>query len=433
MPLKNTVLIIGNGGREHALGWSFSQDPRIEKIWFAPGNAGTTGLGENLSFAATDVDGIAGWAAKEKPGLVVVGPEAPLCAGLADRLRDQGLRVFGPGKKGAQLEGSKSFCKDLLVSQRIPTAKGGSFHEVEEAIRFSESLPCPQVVKADGLAAGKGVVIAASHTEAAGAIRQMMADRVFGEAGTTVLIEEFLEGEELSVHAVTDGKNLVILPGAQDHKRVGEGDTGPNTGGMGAYAPAPKATPDLIQEVKDRILIPTLKGLGQRRIDYRGVLYAGLMLTKDGPKVLEYNCRFGDPETEVLVPLIETPLWDLLGAAADGNLAELVVRIRPGAAMTVVLAAAGYPAHPVLGQVIQPGKDLPDSCLFHAGTKQGAKGLEVSGGRVLAATGWGKDLKIAKQRAYARVVEVSFEGIQFRRDIGHRALRTSRQERDRGK
>ncbi|MEY5062877.1 MAG: hypothetical protein RLZZ112_841, partial [Verrucomicrobiota bacterium] len=256
-------------------------------------------------------------------------------------------------------------------------------------------------------------------------IRQMMEEKIFGEGGTTVLIEEFLEGEELSVHAVTDGKNLVILPGAQDHKRVGEGDTGPNTGGMGAYAPAPKATPDLIREVRDRILVPTLNGLAQRGIDYRGVLYAGLMLTKSGPKVLEYNCRFGDPETEVLLPLIETPLWDLLGAAADGNLSGLPVKIRSGAAMTVVLAASGYPAKPVLGQPIQIGKDWPDSCLFHAGTKQGTRGVEVAGGRVLAATGWGKDLKTAKQRAYACVARVAFEGMQYRRDIGHRALGTA--------
>ena len=280
---------------------------------------------------------------------MVVGPEAPLCAGLADRLRSLGLRVFGPGKDGARLEGSKSFCKELLVSQKVPTARAGSFSKVDEAIRFSESLDSQQVVKADGLAAGKGVVIAGSHAEASQAIRQMMADKVFGEAGATVLIEEFLDGEELSVHAVTDGKNLVILPGAQDHKRVGEGDTGPNTGGMGAYAPAPKATPDLLREVKERILIPTLKGLVQQGIEYRGVLYAGLMLTKSGPKVLEYNCRFGDPETEVLLPLIETPLWDLLGAASDGDISGLKVKIRSGAAMTVVLAAPGYPAKPVLG------------------------------------------------------------------------------------
>ena len=426
MAKKNTVLIVGNGGREHALGWSFSRDPRIEKIWFAPGNAGTAELGENLKFAATDGEGIAAWAAKEKPGLVVVGPEAPLCAGLADRLRELGFRVFGPGKKGAQLEGSKSFCKELLVSLGIPTAKAGSFQIIEEAIRFSESLPCPQVVKADGLAAGKGVVIAASHAEAAGAIRQMMADRVFGEAGTTVLIEEFLEGEELSVHAVTDGKNLVILPGAQDHKRVGEGDTGPNTGGMGAYAPAPRATPDLLREVKERILLPTLKGLAQRGIEYRGVLYAGLMLTKSGPKVLEYNCRFGDPETQVLIPLLETPLWDLLGAAADGDLSGLPVKILSGAAMTVVLAADGYPTKPVLGQVIRIGPSQPDSHLFHAGTKAGLRGVEVAGGRVLAATGWGRDLKSAKARAYALVEQISFEGMQFRRDIGHRALGTGR-------
>jgi len=376
--------------------------------------------------AATDEEGLVAWAAKEKPGLVVVGPEAPLCAGLADRLRAQGLRVFGPGKEGARLEGSKSFCKELLVRQKIPTAQAGSFQKLEEAIRFSESLPCPQVVKADGLAAGKGVVIAGSHAEAAQAIRQMMADRLFGEAGAMVLIEEFLDGEELSIHAVTDGKNLVILPGAQDHKRVGEGDTGPNTGGMGAYAPAPKATPDLLREVKERILVPTLQGLADLGIEYRGVLYAGLMLTRSGPKVLEYNCRFGDPETQVLLPLIETPLWDLLGAAADGNLSGLPLKIRSGAAMTVVLAAPGYPAAPVLGQSIRIGPAQPDSQLFHAGTKTGPKGVEVAGGRVLAATGWGKDLGTAKKRAYALAAEVSFAGMQVRRDIGHRALGTGK-------
>jgi len=420
--VNSTVLIVGNGGREHALGWSFAQDPRIKKIWFAPGNAGTAGLGENLEFTATDMDGIAGWAAKEKPGLVVVGPEAPLCAGLADRLRNLGLRVFGPGKKGAQLEGSKSFCKELLVSQEIPTARAGSFRKVEEAIRFSRSLPCPQVVKADGLAAGKGVVIAEFHAEAVEAIRQMMTDKIFGEAGSTVLVEEFLEGEELSIHAVTDGKNLIILPGAQDHKRLGEGDTGPNTGGMGAYAPAPRATPELLQEVGDRILVPTLRGLAEKGIEYRGVLYAGLMLTRSGPKVLEYNCRFGDPETEVLLPLIETPLWDLLGAAADGKLSGLPVKIRSGAAMTVVLAAPGYPAKPVTGQAIRIGKQPEDTCLFHAGTRKGAQGVEVAGGRVLAATGWGKDLQTAKEKAYDLVAQTSFKGMQFRRDIGHRAL-----------
>ena len=423
---QHTVLIVGSGGREHAFGWAFLRDPRIGKIWFAPGNAGTAEVGENLPLAVTDVEGLAAWAAKAKPGLVVVGPEVPLCAGLADRLRAQGIRVFGPGKEGARLEGSKSFCKELLVRQKIPTARAGSFQKLEEAIRFSESLPCPQVVKADGLAAGKGVVIAGSHAEASQAIRQMMADRLFGEAGATVLIEEFLEGEELSVHAVTDGKNLVILPGAQDHKRVGEGDTGPNTGGMGAYAPAPKATPDLLREVKERILVPTLQGLADLGIEYRGVLYAGLMLTRNGPKVLEYNCRFGDPETQVLLPLIETPLWDLLGAAADGNLSGLSVKIRSGAAMTVVLAAPGYPSAPVLGQSIRIGPALPDSQLFHAGTQTGRDGIEVAGGRVLAATGWGKDLKTAKERAYALAAQVSFAGMQVRRDIGHRALGTAK-------
>ena len=417
-----TVLIVGGGGREHAMGWSLARDPRIQKIWFAPGNAGTAQVGLNLPLAVTDVKGIVAWAEKEKPGLVVVGPEAPLCAGLADRLRSVGIRVFGPGADGARLEGSKSFCKELLVSESIPTARAGSFTSEEEAVKFSSSLPCPQVVKADGLAAGKGVVIAGSHREAAAAIHEMMADRVFGEAGTTVLIEEFLDGEELSVHAVTDGKNLVVLPGAQDHKRVGEGDTGLNTGGMGAYAPAPKATPTLLREVREKILEPVLAGLAKRKIDYRGVLYAGLMLTKEGPKVLEFNARFGDPETEVLLPLLETPLWDLLAAAADGDLSRVKVSSRTGAAMTVVLAAPGYPAQPSLGQTIRFGQATDDSAVFHAGTKREGNETKVAGGRVMAVTGWSSDLEKARQRAYAAVGKICFEGMHFRRDIGYRAL-----------
>ncbi|MDA1341131.1 MAG: phosphoribosylamine--glycine ligase, partial [Verrucomicrobia bacterium] len=343
MAERFTVLIVGGGGREHALGWKFAQDPRMQKVWFAPGNAGTAKVGTNLPMAATDIEGITRWAERERPGLVVVGPEAPLCAGLADRLREVGVRVFGPGAKGAQLEGSKSFCKDLLVQQKIPTARAGSFTEVEKALAFLESLTCPIVVKADGLAGGKGVVIAPSRKEAGQAIREMMEARVFGEAGTRVLVEEFLVGEELSLHAVTDGKNLALLPSAQDHKRVGEGDTGLNTGGMGAYAPAPRATPELLGEVEEKILRPTLAGLNQLGIDYRGVLYAGLMLTAEGPKVLEYNCRFGDPETEVLLPLLGSPLWDLLVAAAEGDLGRVNVQSGSGAAMTVVMAAEGYP------------------------------------------------------------------------------------------
>jgi len=417
-----TVLIVGGGGREHALGWKFAQDPRVQKVWFAPGNAGTSRVGTNLPIAASDLEGIVGWAAREKPGLVVVGPEAPLCAGLADRLRQVGVRVFGPGAKGAQLEGSKSFCKELLVAQKIPTARAGSFTEKSRALIFLESLSCPVVVKADGLAGGKGVVIAESHAEAKKAIEEMMEGRVFGEAGARVLVEEFLVGEELSLHAVTDGTRWVLLPSAQDHKRVGEGDTGLNTGGMGAYAPAPRATAKLLQEVEETILRPTLEGLRAKGIDYRGVLYAGLMLTKEGPKVLEYNCRFGDPETEVLLPLLDSPLWDLLVAAADGDLSKLSIQMGKGAAMTVVLAAPGYPAEPTFGQRIELGGEMKDTAIFHAGTKEGKGGVEVSGGRVLAATGWGADLATARERAYAAVGQIRFSGQHFRRDIGHRAL-----------
>jgi phosphoribosylamine--glycine ligase len=330
--------------------------------------------------------------------------------------------VFGPGAKGAQLEGSKSFCKELLVAQKIPTARAGSFTEKSRALIFLESLSCPVVVKADGLAAGKGVVIAESHAEAKKAIEEMMEGRVFGEAGARVLVEEFLVGEELSLHAVTDGTRWVLLPSAQDHKRVGERDTGLNTGGMGAYAPAPRATAKLLQEVEETILRPTLEGLRAKGIDYRGVLYAGLMLTKEGPKVLEYNCRFGDPETEVLLPLLDSPLWDLLVAAADGDLSKLSIQMGKGAAMTVVLAAPGYPAEPTFGQRIELGGEMKDTAIFHAGTKEGKGGVEVSGGRVLAATGWGADLATARERAYAAVGQIRFSGQHFRRDIGHRAL-----------
>lgn len=422
MEKRCSVLVVGGGGREHALGWKFAQDKRIEKIWFSPGNAGTAQVGINLPFASTDLDGITGWAVKERPGLVVIGPEAPLCAGLANRLRGAGIRVFGPSAKGAQLEGSKSFCKDLLVRQKIPTARAGSFTTMKEALDFLDGMTFPVVVKADGLAAGKGVVIAESQTEAVHAMREMLENRVFGDAGAKVLLEEFLVGEELSLHAVTDGKNLVFLPSAQDHKRVGEGDTGLNTGGMGAYAPAPRATSQLLAEVEEKIFLPTLAGLSAEGIEYRGVLYAGLMLTKEGPKVLEYNCRFGDPETEVLLPLLRSPLWDLLVAAADGDLAKIAVQTDHGSAMTVVIAAPGYPACPIFGQKIELGEELSDTAIFHAGTKRGKHGVEVSGGRVLVVTGWGKDLKSARERAYAGVKNVRFEGQHFRRDIGHRAL-----------
>lgn len=422
MEKKCSVLIVGGGGREHAMGWKFAQEKRMEKIWFAPGNAGTAKLGTNLPFLATEVAGITAWAERERPGLVVVGPEGPLCAGLADRMREVGLLVFGPGAKGAQIEGSKTFCKDLLVRQKIATAKAGSFTTVAEAVGFLGGLTYPVVVKADGLAGGKGVVMAENESEARRAVREMLEERVFGEAGARILLEEFLVGEELSLHAVTDGKNLVLLPSAQDHKRVGEGDTGLNTGGMGAYAPSPRATPQLLAEVEAKILRPTLEGLAALGIEYRGVLYAGLMLTEEGPKVLEYNCRFGDPETEVLLPLLESSLWDLLRGAAEGNLEKVAVKTRGGSALTVVLAARGYPGQPVFGQRITMGGEEPGTAIFHAGTREGADGVEVAGGRVLAVTGWGKDLRRARERAYAGVGKVHFEGQHFRRDIGHRAL-----------
>jgi len=413
------VAVIGNGGREHALAWKLVQSPAVSHCYCLPGNGGTAALAktENVPLAVEELAEIGHFCQAQGVDLVVVGPELPLSLGLADRLRDLGLKVFGPSQVGAQLEASKSWAKALMERAGVPTAQGETFSDLESALAYLARQTAPIVVKADGLAAGKGVIVAQTLLEAETALKDL-----FAQGFNPVVVEEFLAGEEVSVLALADGQTVIPLLPAQDHKRIGEGDTGPNTGGMGAYAPAPRATPELLQEVKERILVPTLKGLAEKGIEYRGVLYAGLMLTQSGPKVLEYNCRFGDPETEVLVPLIETPLWDLFGAAADGNLAGLPVKIRPGAAMTVVLAAPGYPAKPVLGQVIRIGKAPTDSFLFHAGTKVDSKGVEVAGGRVLAATGWGQDLKTARERAYALTKEATFEGMQFRRDIGHRAL-----------
>ena len=415
------ILVVGSGGREHAMGWALAQDKRVRELFFAPGNAGTAGLGKNISVKAADLPGLLAWAEANRPDLVVVGPEVPLCLGLADELEAAGMAVFGPGKSGARLEASKIFTKDLMAKAGIPTAGSARFTEADKARAYCAVQPYPLVIKADGLAAGKGVIIAGNKQEAERGIDQIMVEKIFGTSGGQVLIEEFLEGQEASIHAVTDGKDYVLLASSQDHKRIFDGDRGPNTGGMGAYAPAPIVTQELMREVETTVIRPIIRVLGEEGIDYRGVLYAGLMLTPRGPKVLEFNCRFGDPETEVLLPLLETPLLDLLLATVERRIGRLDFRLKNRHALTVVLAAPGYPDNPVTGQEMRIPVEA-DPLLFHAGTTCKDGRIVTSGGRVMAATGLGATLAEARDAAYRLAAKVTFEGCQFRRDIGGKAL-----------
>jgi phosphoribosylamine---glycine ligase len=418
------LLIIGNGGREHALGWTLKKDPRVQELYFAPGNAGTAAQGQNLSIKATDIEGLLGWVRENKPDMVVVGPEAPLCMGLVDQLEKLGVPAFGPNQSGARLEASKTFTKNLLLKAGIPTAQSAAFTEFAEALAYCHEQAYPLVIKADGLAAGKGVIIAQNVAEAEKALTEIMQQKVFGSSGDLVLIEEFLDGQEASIHAVTDGRDYVLMPSSQDHKRVYEADQGPNTGGMGAYAPAPIVTPALLQEIEAKVIQPIIEILRQEGIDYRGVLYAGLMLTSKGPKVLEFNCRFGDPETEVLLPLLETPLLDLFQATIERTLGQLRLKLRSGSALTVVLAAPGYPESPQIGQVITGSEKNPDpdAMIFHAGTEKQNGQILSSGGRVLAVTGVGLDLHVARQKAYTALAQVHFAGMHYRKDIGKKAF-----------
>jgi len=415
------VLIVGNGGREHALGHFLKKDSRVKELAFAPGNAGTSFLGQNLPVSASDLPGILNWCKVERPDLVVIGPEAPLCAGIVDLLEGAGFAVFGPDQSAARLEGSKVFTKNLLLQAGIPTARSEKFYKAAEAHLYSQKQPYPQVIKADGLAAGKGVIIAETPSEAARAIYEIMTLKAFGQAGASVLIEEFLEGEEMSVHAVTDGKTYRLLPSAQDHKRVFDNDQGPNTGGMGAYAPSPLMTPAAEKIIREKIFAPLLRVFHSEKITYKGVLYAGLMMTADGPKVLEFNARFGDPETQVLLPLLKTPVLDILLAVVRGELDRLSVEFLPGAAMTVVLASEGYPAKPRTGDAIK-GLEKTGGLVFHAGTKIENGKTVTSGGRVLAVTATGETLRGARDAAYALIPDIHFVGMHHRMDIGAKAF-----------
>jgi len=420
------VLVVGNGGREHTLAWKLLQSPKVEQVTCIPGNGGTAAMEQcqNLPLNAEDFEGIGRFALVNGIGLVVVGPEAPLAAGIADYLKHQHLTVFGPTRLGAQIEASKAWAKALMQEANIPTARAAVFTELDAAQAYVQAQGAPIVVKADGLAAGKGVTVASTVAEAQAAIAAIFEGQ-FGKAGHRVVIEECLVGQEVSVLALTDGITIRPLLPAQDHKRIGEGDTGSNTGGMGAYAPAPIATPALMERVQTEILEPTIAALQQRNIDYRGVLYAGLMITPDGsPKVIEFNCRFGDPETQVVLPLLETPLDSLLLACAQKRLADLPpITWKQGAAACVVMAAEGYPAKFRKGDRITGIDDAEaqGAVVFHAGTQIKQNSLVTDGGRVLGVTAVGDTFDDAITQAYAAVDCIQFEGAYYRRDIGHRA------------
>jgi phosphoribosylamine--glycine ligase len=414
-----SVLMVGSGAREHALVWALSRSPSVGQIWAAPGNPGIAELAEIVDLAVSDVEAIADWAAAHRVGMVVIGPEAPLALGLGDLLRARGIPVFGPDRAAAELEWSKGFAKDFMRRHGIPTADYRVFTEAEAALDFAQLADYPLVVKADGLAAGKGVLICASPAEADTAIQSVLVERVFGGAGDRVVIESFLEGEELSVIALVDGERIAMLPAARDYKRLKDGDRGPNTGGMGCYAPVDDLPPDLLITVRETILEPTVAGLWAEGRPYHGALYAGLMLTPNGPSVLEFNCRFGDPETQVIVPLLEGDMGDLLLSCAEGRLEPGSVRTAPGAAVCVVLAAEGYPESPRRGDaILGPDEAIESGAhVFHAGTALRDGTLVTDGGRVLSVVETGVDLPDAIERAYAAASQIDFPGKQMRRDI----------------
>ncbi len=421
------ILVIGSGGREHALVWKLvSNRGPGHQVYCAPGNPGIAESAECVPIPAMDLDQLVAFASAKKIDLTIVGPEGPLCAGIVDAFQAKGLRVFGPTRTAAQLEGSKVFCKRVLQASGVPTAAAEIFREAEAARAYVRKTGAPVVVKADGLAAGKGVIVAQTAAEAEQAIAQIMERRIFGEAGAQVVIEECLQGEEASVMALVDGRTFRILASAQDHKRVFDGDRGPNTGGMGAYSPTPAVGPELNAAVND-IFHRTLKGLAASGIEYRGVLYAGLMLTPEGPKVLEFNCRFGDPETQAVLPRMNFDLAEAAQAVAEGGLDKVDWKWRPEPAVCVVMASGGYPGNFQRGLPIEGLKEageLANVTVFHAGTKRNDRGRIVTdGGRVLGVTALGENLAAAAHRAYEAVDRIHFEGAHYRRDIAARALR----------
>ncbi|WP_305371839.1 phosphoribosylamine--glycine ligase [Photobacterium leiognathi] len=426
------VLIIGNGGREHALGWKVAQNPQVETVFIAPGNAGTAlePKLENVAIGVEDIAGLVEFAQNNHIALTIVGPEAPLVIGVVDAFRAAKLPIFGPTEAAAQLEGSKAFTKDFLARHNIPTAEYQNFTEIEPALAYLKQKGAPIVVKADGLAAGKGVIVAMTEQEAEDAVRDMLAGNAFGEAGHRVVIEEFLDGEEASFIVMVDGKNVLPMATSQDHKRVGNGDTGPNTGGMGAYSPAPVVTQEIHDRVMKEVITPTVEGMAAEGAPYTGFLYAGLMIMSDGtPKVIEYNCRFGDPETQPIMLRMQSDLVELCLAAIDGKLDTVESKWDPRASIGVVLAAGGYPASYNKGDVISglPQQEVAGEKVFHAGTTNNQGDIVTNGGRVLCATAMGDSVLEAQQCAYALAKQISWDGMFHRDDIGYRAIAREQQ------
>lgn len=428
------ILVVGSGGREHAITWRLAQDEEKHDLFCAPGNAGMAELAVCLPVKATDVAGIVAWCEANHPDLVVVGPEAPLCAGLVDALEKVGVKAFGPVSAGARMEGSKRFAKEVMQAAGVPTGKAEVFTDAAKAKAALAAYGLPVVIKADGLAAGKGVIVAETTAQAEAAIDDMLVGNKFGAAGAEVLIEEFLNGEECSILALVDGERAVLLPSSQDHKRIFDGDKGPNTGGMGAYSPAPVVTEAMLPEIRDRIILPVVRELKRRGIVYRGVLYAGLMVTPEGGKlalsgsrvnVVEFNARFGDPETEAVLPRLGGDFAAMLLHVATGRLVEEDVVVKPEAAATVILASGGYPGDYAKGKTISglaEAAQVPGATVFHCGTKVAEGAVLTDGGRVLSVTGRGATLRAAVDTAYQAVGRIAFDGAFHRKDIAHRAF-----------
>ena len=419
------VLIIGSGGREHALAWKIKQSPRVQKVYCAPGNGGIAQIAECVDIDAADIPGLLKFARKEKIDLAVGGPEAPLAAGIVDEFEKAKLKIFGPSKAAAQLEGSKVFAKEFMQRRNIPTAMFKTFERIEDARDFLTHAQYPLVVKADGLAGGKGVVVCPSSDKAIEAVDQIMGDKIFKEAGDRVVIEECLDGEEVSILAVSDGERFCILESSQDHKRIFDDDIGPNTGGMGAYSPAPIVTADLLKKIEARVIEPTIRGMAAEGAPFKGILYAGLMITLEGPQVLEYNVRFGDPEAQAILPRLKDDLVELMLDAVDGKLTLRKLQWERRSCVCVVMSSGGYPGKYETGIEITGLDQVSESqaAVFHAGTKKEGDKFVTSGGRVLGVTALGSGIEKAIERAYAAVEKIKFYRAFFRRDIGAKAIK----------
>jgi len=424
---KQKILIIGSGGREHAIGWKVSKSPKAGQIFFAPGNGGTSNIGINIDIKATDISGLLEFAKKEKIDLTLALPDDPLALGIVDEFKKANLRIFGPTKQASKIEWSKAFSKGFMYRHNLPTAKFETFNNFEKAKEYVSKQSFPTVIKASGLALGKGVIICQNLEEANEALENMFIKKVFGDAGNEVVIEEFLTGPEISIHAFSDGKNYKIFPTSQDHKKIGENDTGLNTGGMGTIAPLPFVTNELFKNIEENVLAPTIKSMEEDGNPFLGVIYPGLILTKDGPKILEYNARFGDPETQSYVRLLDTDILDIFNACVDGKLDQITISWSKKYACTIVLASGGYPENYEKGKVItgiDESEMQPDIVIFHAGTKMENGKLITSGGRVLGVSAIGDNLQEALTKAYKAIEKIFFEGMQYRKDIGQSALKT---------